>query len=499
MRAGLAQVGLLPSSSPEAQGISSALLLEFLEELEKSEHEMHGFVLLKNGFNVASGWWAPYRKELNHSMYSMSKSFTSTAVGFAIAEGFFKIDDPVISFFPDKCPANPGEYLRSMTVRDLLTMSVGHETDTTWEMIRQEDWVQSFLSFPVKEKPGSTFLYNSGATYMQAAIVQKTTGKTLLEFLEPRLFRPLGISDASWDSCPLGVNAGGWGLHLKTEDMAKFGQLYLQKGKWEGFRILPEGWAEEATSFKIQNGSPQDADHSDWAQGYCYQFWRSRHNSFRGDGAFGQYTLVLPEQNAVLAIHSETPDMQGLLNIVWDKLLPGLKSSPLPQDTKSELALKKKLQTLSLQPPRLQAASALHGSLDGRNYAIEPNDNGVSLISFKQTGSQLEFSLQSGLGQFSCTAGWNAWRKGETNMPGTPPNLFPIPYDQLSLSKSMGSAGWKDDNTLVLRIQYFETAHHDDITCTFDQDRIEVSFLNSIAAMGSLQAEKRAVLKGSLI
>jgi hypothetical protein len=366
-------------------------------------------------------------------------------------------------------------------------------------MIRQEDWVQSFLSFPVKDKPGTTFLYNSGATYMQAAIVQKITGKTLLEFLEPRLFKPLGISGATWDSCPLGFNVGGWGLHLKTEDMAKFGQLYLQKGKWEGFRILPEGWAEEASSFKIQNGRPEDAASSDWAQGYCYQFWRSRHNSFRGDGAFGQYALVLPEQNTVLAIHSETPDMQDLLNIVWNKLLPGMKSGPLPQDTKSELALKKKLQSLSLQPPRLQATSSLHGSLDGRIYAIEPNDNGVSRIGFKQTGSQIEFYLQSQLGEFSCIAGWNAWRKGETRMPGTPPNLFPIPYDQLSLSKTMGSAGWKDDNTLMFRIQYFESAHHDLITFVFNQDGIKASFLNSIAAMGDPQSEKRAVLKGKVI
>jgi CubicO group peptidase (beta-lactamase class C family) len=315
----------LPRSTPEAQGVSSAELRAFVEAADQRVDTMHSFMLLRHGHVVAECWWGPESAERPHVLYSLSKSFTSTAVGLAVAEGKLSIDDPVLKFFADDAPPHPSDKMKAMRVRDLLTMSTGHQTEP--KFTPDEPWVKSFLAHPVEHKPGTHFQYNSPATYLCSAIVQKLSGETVVEYLKPRLFDPLGIAGAEWSASPQGVSAGGWGLFLKTEDIAKFGQLYLQKGKWNGKQLLPEAWVEQATSKQVSNGSNPA---SDWDQGYGFQFWRCRHGAYRGDGAFGQYCIVLPEQDAVVVMTADTKDMQGQLNLVWDKLLPAFKSSPLP-------------------------------------------------------------------------------------------------------------------------------------------------------------------------
>ncbi|MCA1596813.1 MAG: beta-lactamase family protein, partial [Chloroflexi bacterium] len=303
----------LPRSTPEAQGIASSSIQAFVEEVQESIRELHSFQLLRHGHVLAESWWRPYSPGLPHMLFSLSKSFTSTAAGLAISEGRFSLDDTVVSFFPDDVPPEVGEHLAAMRVRHLLSMSTGHGEDTLGSLTRGqvENWVQAFLGCPVVYEPGTHFLYNSGATYMVSAIVQKTTGSTVLDYLKPRLFDPIGITGPAWESCPRGINTGGWGLSVRTEDISRFGQLYLQKGIWEGRRLLPEEWVIEATSRHIANG---DNPESDWNQGYGYQFWRCRHNAYRGDGAFGQYCVVMPEQDAVLAITAGLGDMQAPLN-----------------------------------------------------------------------------------------------------------------------------------------------------------------------------------------
>lgn len=494
------QTESLPMSTPEAQGVSSQGILDFLDAIGKSRHEFHGFVLVRNGHIVAQGWWSPYRPDLNHSMYSMSKSFTSTAIGFAVTEKLLTVQDKVISFFPNELPEVVSDHLKAMTVKHLLSMSVGHATDTTWEMVQTDNWVKNFLSFPVEKAPGSEFLYNSGATYMLSAILQKVTGKTVLEWLTPRLLKPLGIGGATWDNCPMGNNTGGWGMHLTTGALAKFGQFLLQKGKWEGRQLLPASWVEEATTFQIQNGTPEAKETSDWAQGYCYQFWRCRHNAYRGDGAFGQYTIVMPEQNAVLAIHSESPDMQDQLNLVWKHLLPAMRSGTLAANPNAAADLKARLATLAIEPPKLAATSPLVTKISGRTYQVEPNENQVSQVSFSFKKDCCDFKLKNHLGEFTLTCGINHWQKGKTRMPGTPPDLFPILYEKLTTSKVLASAGWKDENTLMLYTQFYETAHHDTITCRFTGDTVEVTFLNSVSGMlPDFVKEKRVALKGKII
>jgi CubicO group peptidase (beta-lactamase class C family) len=489
-------VGTVPlsRSTPEAEGVSSEGILRLLRAWEDSPHELHGFVLARHNKVIADGWWAPYREGLPHSMYSMSKSFTSTAVGFAVSENLLQLTDPVVRFFPNQLPPSVSPELASMTLEHLLTMSVGHDRDTTWEMIQSADWIRRFLAFDVATPPGSKFLYNSGATYMLSAVLQTVTGQRVSQYLTPRLFEPLGIQGAYWDTCPAGIDTGGWGLHLRTADMARFGQLYLQQGKWEGFQLLPAAWVKQATGYRIPNGDPADA--SDWAQGYGYQFWRSRHQSYRGDGAFGQYTLVLPEQDAVLAIHSETPDMQGLLNLVWEHLLPAFQPKALPSDHQALLTLRHTLRNMAIAPLTGGDSSGKVDLRQGKTYLVDPNENQVDEVRFLQNGNTMEFHFRNHLGTFSLTAGIRAWRKGETNMPGSPPDLFPIPYERLSVSKISAIAAWQDDRTLLFRVQYIETAHHDTITCTFGEDSVTVDFLSSLARMMGRDAEKRVALTG---
>jgi CubicO group peptidase (beta-lactamase class C family) len=313
---------VLPRSTPEKQGISSTAIQNFLDTVSKSKQEFHSLMILRHGHVVAESWWAPYSSEHRMQLYSLSKSFTSTAVGFAVTEGLLSVDDPVIRFFPDDLPVEISENLAALKVRHLLSMSVGHAKDSI--MILEASpagvrWEKTFLNQPVVFKPGSQFMYNSGASYMLSSIVKKVSEKTAHEYLRPRLYKPLDIPEATWTENFEGVNMGASHLRMRTESLAKFGQFYLQKGKWNGNQILPEAWIAEATSKQIENGK----NDSSWGYGYGYQFWLNPPGGFRADGAFGQFSMVLPEQDAVVVITSESIDTKTTMQLVWDGLVPG--------------------------------------------------------------------------------------------------------------------------------------------------------------------------------
>ena len=303
----------------------------FFAELAGKNMDLHSLMIVQNGKVVCEQWFGDNAPGKNHVMWSVSKTYTSMAVGFAVSEGLITVEDQVISFFPDDLPDEIPENLKALKIKDLLTMSVGHDTDPTGSLPRGENqsgvtWEKRFFSHPIPHKPGTKFVYNSLATYMLSAIVQKVTGEKMADYLKPRLFDPLGIEGAVWDANPQGVNVGGWGLHVKTEDMAKLGLLLLQKGNWNGKQILPESWVEEATTKKILQNPDVDpaTNESDWVQGYCYQMWRCRNDAFRADGMAGQFIIVLPNENAVIAITANIGDMQAELNLVWKHLFPAL-------------------------------------------------------------------------------------------------------------------------------------------------------------------------------
>jgi CubicO group peptidase (beta-lactamase class C family) len=340
----------LPRSTPEAEGISSQAITDFVQAADKNVNTFDSFMIVRHRKVIAAGWWKPNTAGQPHIMNSVSKSFTSTAVGLAIESHKLSLDDLVLKFFPADAPADCSDNLKAVKVRDLLTMSSGQAVEPSRV---GGPSVKQFLAQPFPYAPGAHFLYNTMGTYVLSAIVTKVTGQTVLDYLKPRLFDPLGIENPRWDSSPEGNSLGGYGLYLRTQDMAKFGQLILQHGEWNGKQLVPREWVEEATSREI---STVDESHArigpDWHQGYGFQFWRGRHNAFRADGAGGQFIVIMPDQDAVIAITADTGNMQGELNAVWDHLLPAFQAKPLPADAAGEKKLKQVIANLMAHPKK---------------------------------------------------------------------------------------------------------------------------------------------------
>jgi CubicO group peptidase (beta-lactamase class C family) len=313
----------LPRDTPKSQGVLVQGIRDFISALE-SLHAVHSFLLVRHGRVVAEQWWSPGGPDIAADSWSLSKSFTSTAVGLAIAERRLALTDRVVDLLPEEMPDHVEDRLGRLTVRHLLTMTTGHASESLPEdeRLTRPRWAQHVLAQPLKFEPGTHFQYNSGATYVLSAIIQNLTGTTLLEYLRPRLFEPLGIQDPTWLRSPEGINAGGWGLSLRTEDIAKFGQLYLSNGEWNGESLVPADWVAEATKRQVANGDPREPD--DWTQGYGYQFWRCRNGAYRGDGKLGQFCVVMPDQDAVVVLTGDLEDMATELGLVWKHLLPAL-------------------------------------------------------------------------------------------------------------------------------------------------------------------------------
>jgi CubicO group peptidase (beta-lactamase class C family) len=512
--------GDLPRSSPEAQGVASGGIREFLAAWSDSRaalgSEPHSFMLVRHGHVVAEGWWAPYRPRSIHLLHSLSKSFTCTAVGFAVAEGRLAVQDRVAGFFPELLPADAHEAVKSLRVRDLLTMSVGRAIETYADIMNQDDWVRAFLALPIEKPPGSYFDYDNWASFMLSAIIQRVSGESTARYLGPRLFEPLGMHDITWETAPHGINTGGWGLCATTETIAKLGQFYLQEGVWNHTRRLPLEWIVEATTIKIQQsatwgpgaaaGTPTDPTaalralkaSSDWYQGYCYQFWRCRHNAYRGDGAFGQFCLVMPDQDAVVAITSETADMQGLLNLVWDRLLPAMRRRSLPPDAAVASQLRRELADLSLPPPANASAAPIVAAPPLRRFRLAPNSLDAESAALEFQGRYCRFELVVAGKAYEIRCGFGSWALGMTDMPGTPPLA---PWEDYKMRsrlpvKVAAACAWREADALQLVWRFYEKGNRDTVTCRFDGDRIEIEFLNSITPIMASHPETRPVLVG---
>jgi CubicO group peptidase (beta-lactamase class C family) len=458
----------LPRSTPEAQGISSAAILAFVEEAEKKIDHLHSFMIVRHGHVVAEGWWGPYDSAARHELYSLSKSFTSTAVGLAIADGKLSIDDPVLKFFPDDAPPNPSANLKAMRVRDLLCMSTGHQVAPRPET-SNESWVKYFLAQPVPFKPGTHFVYNTAATYMQSAIVQKVTGQTVLDFLRPRLFEPLGIGNPTWGTSPQGITLGGYGLNIRTEDIAKFGQMLLHHGQWQGRQLVPSEWVAVATARQTSNGSNPE---SDWEQGYGYQFWRARHGAFRGDGAFGQFCVVMPEKDAVVAITSGTPNMQGVLNLVWDKLLPAMQNDPLPPDDAGLQKLQAILGRLTIPPIKGSASEQILDHISGELFHFASNSQKLDALGLgltKHADSETALILKSSGGKkqvITCRNG--EWQKCRVAYGGLPR----LSSGALPDEPAAVSGAWTAPDTFTVKICFYETPFLVTSTLKFSEGKL---------------------------
>jgi CubicO group peptidase (beta-lactamase class C family) len=452
-----------PRSAPEAQGISSSALLAFVEEAEQKLDALHSVMVVRHGKVVAEGWWGPYAAQEPHMMFSLSKSFTSTAVGFAVAEGKLKVDDLVLGFFPEEAPAEPSANLKAMRVRDLLTMSTGQHDEDLRDFPYTGDGnvVKAFLARPVAHKPGTFFVYNTPASYMLSAIVQKVTGQPIVEYLEPRLFAPLGIEHPVWDASKQGVSLGGFGLNVRTEDIARFGQLYLQKGMWQGKQLLPAAWVDTATSRLMSNGSSPS---SDWEQGYGYQFWRSRHGFYRGDGAHGQFCLVLPQYDTVIAITSGTRDMGSVMNLVWDRLVPALKNGALPADAAAHKSLTAKLSALTMKMPSGRATTSAAATARGKRYTFAVNPLGIEAVALESMAPAGDAALALRLNgaEQRLVVGHGKWQKGS------------LATSTASSDAVAASGAWTADDTFTTTVIRYRTPFTTTYALRFAGDQLFV-------------------------
>jgi len=457
--AGFSAVGL-PRSTPEAQGVSAAAILDFVHSADQQVDAMNSFMLVRHGHVVAEGWWSPYAADVPHSMYSLSKSFTSTAVGLAVAEGKLSVDDPVLKFFPDEAPAAPSENLKQMRVSDLLRMNTGQHAEdmAKFSFDSAEPLVKLFLSLPVAHKPGTHFWYNTPATFMESAIVQKVTGRTVFDYLQPRLFAPLGIEHPAWEKKQQ-YTFGGSGLHICTEDIAKFGQLYLQKGDWHGQQLVPSAWIETATARQTSNGSNPA---SDWDQGYGYNFWRCRHGVYRGDGAFGQFCIVMPEQDAVVAITSGTRDMQSVMNLVWEKILPALQTKPLDADEAANKKLSDTLARLTLHPQLGSAAPGVAAKWAGKTFVLSPNAQKLEtvLLEFGGANDPVTLVLRCNGAEQRIACGKGAWIKGR------------MTYASFEEQPVAASGAWTADGTYTVKLSLYETPFRLALALKFTEDKL---------------------------
>ncbi|HEX8766885.1 MAG TPA: serine hydrolase domain-containing protein, partial [Jatrophihabitans sp.] len=439
----------LPRSAPADQQVDPAAVLAFVDAIEADPAiELHSLMVVRHGQVVAEGWWAPHTPERTRLLYSVSKSFTSTALGFALEEGRFGLDDTVVSHFPEFAAEITDPRSRSVTLRHLASMASGHNRDMLEEALTGDprEPVRGFLLVPPDEAPGSVFAYSQPCTYTLAAVIQRATGMRLTEYLRPRLFDPLGIGEVGWLAWPPGREQGFSGLFARTEDVAKLGQLYLQRGRWDDTQLVPERYVEQATS--RQSDTPNQ-DNVDWRLGYGFQFWMARHG-YRGDGAFGQFCVVLPEQGAVFAATGGTEAMQGVLDNLWEHLLPGFDSGSADDVAQQELARR-------LGGLRLPACAARPGpprweDWTGGPFSVAPAAEGgpaapLTSVELRKGDAGLDVTVAEPANALTFPVGAGDW-------------LVSAPRDRHGDPVPVAaSGGWLDDHTVRVEVIFLESPH----------------------------------------
>lgn len=459
------QVNELPRSTPEQEGVPSQAVSALLDSLFSiPQTDIHSVMMLRHGKVIAEVYPEPFKAEYQHTQYSCSKTFVSAAVGLAVDANLLRVSDRVATFFPDKLPAEVSPELASMTVHDLLIMASGIDPDGN---LRAENscWIKPLLAKPVKT-PGKLFKYDSLCTYLLSAIVQQVTGKTVLAYLQEKIFKELHIEKVSWEESPEGITTGGWGLFIQPESLAKMGQLLLQKGKWNDKQLISEAWVNQMMHTHIDTGD---------GRGYGYQMWEaSKDGAFRADGRFGQYIVVMPKQDMVVVITqcSNSPNPW----VVSRVLAPAVQSGSINLG-KDYASLQKKLQSYSYPTVTGKAKSNMANRLTGKTFKLEDNQFGWQDICFGQGDKEMTIVITDQQGKRAeLSAGYKYWN---TIWTASRP-----PYSMNAQQKFKGiegdfavaaSYGWTSANTLRLNLQYVNWISALDLTLSFQGDTVHIT------------------------
>ena len=475
----------LPRSTPEQEGVSSEGILQFLNACDTSGLENHSFMMLRHGKVIAEGWWKPYGPGYKHIMFSASKTFTATAVGLAVSENRLKVTDKVISFFPYSLPDSISDYMKEMTVKDLLTMSAGQDPEpSAW--VAGGDWMTHFISREPKFKPGTVFKYNNMATFMLSAIVQQVTGETVFDYLLPRIFKPLGIRGIDWDLNPQRITMGMIGLRLRTEDLAKFGQLLLNGGVWNGKQLIPKEWVKEATAFHIKNsGADGEKSTSDWEQGYAYQMWRGKNNTVRLDGMAGQFVVLIPDKDAIVVFTANNTNTQKQLDLMHNFLIPAIKSDkPLAPAPELQEEMTKKSAALNISPGfEKSVETSFEKSVSGKEFILSENDNKIQSVYLSFKDGICTFAIKRDNAVSSIKAGAKEWVVSNTlsaSFLAPPRSNFSKSVDAnytilQPTIKVAAQYAWTEEKTLEITGRFVEDAlGSETIVCRFSEQNNDV-------------------------
>ena len=378
-------------------GVSKQDIADYLKKAQESGISIHGLEIYRGDALLVRLAPPPYEPTDKRQLYSLSKSFCSTAFGFCVTDGLVSLDTRVLEVFPDKAPALVSPWIETLTFRHVISMNAGFERCTFPEVKFSADGVKTFLSLVQKYEPGTHFVYNTGATYVIGAAVERLTGERLMDFLQRRFFTPAGITGNRWHTTADGIAEGGCGLHASIDDIAALGRLYLNKGVYEGKRYLSEEWVKDASSFisdNSMNGSP------DWCAGYGCQFWRNAREGFRGDGAMGQLCVVLPESNLVVAQVAECFDMQKEMDLLFE--MKDHLSDPDTTDDAAFDAFLGGMYTEFTTPDR----ALPH---ENETYVCEKNVQGITQFSLRKEEDKLRFTFCDGERVQSILAGRGEW------------------------------------------------------------------------------------------
>lgn len=484
----------LPRAMPHILGTDAAVILSVLDEIERENIELHSLLIWQDGALITDAYWAPFSAERPHMMHSVTKCFTSMAVGLAVADGLLSVDDQVISFFPEHLYEEPEVNLQAMRVRHLLTMTSGHGrgiSGGSWRRIKTS-WIEDFLKQPAPFIPGETFVYDSAASYMLSAIVQKVTGRKIHDYLKERIFEPMGMSATiEWDVGTDGVNTGGNGLSCTSEDMLKLGILHLQGGEWQGQQLLPRDWVEAATSAQIRDvvlgvftgdhylGPDELAEGETVSkrEGYGYQWWRGPHNSFSANGLFGQYCIILPDQKTVVAFTGGLADSDRRVHqLIYERLLSALGSGAGENTAESAAALQMRLDNLHIRTRPENDKADISAAVCCGAYRISDNDQGAAIVCLTQDAEAVHFTLQDQSGIHHIRAGFGQFVETITTMSGARLHHSYQPEKGLRVS---AYARWLpqkgESRVLEMEWVFIETAFRDTVHLTFTGDQLKLN------------------------
>lgn len=452
----------LEHCTPEQVGVKSSAITAFINEINENNLGLQSFTVVRHDKVCAQGFFKPYNKDIPHVLYSMSKSVTSTAVGFAVSEGLINLNDRVVKFFPEylmsKRPFN-----RMITVRMLLTMH-SDKLITVLDEKGGTDWVQNFFNAPFLLPPNTKFNYISENTTMLSAIITKVTGMSVIDYLYPRIFEPLGIEKPFWESDGKGNNAGGWGLYMKSEDLAKFFLPYIHGGKWkDGTQIIPEIWVKEATRKQVDSVSDGYIDNM---MGYGYQFWRNPvPNSYRADGLFGQRCFMFPEYDALVVLNCGEAEDYKVMKIFWKYFPECFGYGELPENKAEYQQMLDTIDNCSVEDlPKSERNRELEEKISGRLITCKTSEF-VSVVSI--TITQMWFKKPGEISEMKLTFDDEKltfyWKEKEYE------NTIDVGLNgEYGISKmtlgdvtyhAYSKAAWKEDGTLDLWIRPIETSH----------------------------------------